>query len=286
MARGEKDHGTNWLTQHHARAVVRLLGLSGFRSCRPAHTRITLPQAIPDGLLEVEMPTSEEPLPILVEWEAYPSKETEQQVVKDMDLAEIALGVLPDTVVIILSPKGKAQTRSRIQNSALGWSGRRHHWRVLEMAKVPDSLILALNEVALIPLLVLSKSKQKPQTLLEQCRQRIEEQARPEESPTLLTITAIFATMRYARAEEWLRLLGGKTMLAQSSLYQQWMDEKERETRQDAIIRVLKARFTEVPEQLAAEIRTVTDSEHLGRGIDHAALCTSLKDFRKRFAKG
>jgi hypothetical protein len=75
-------------------------------------------------------------------------------------------------------------------------------------------------------------------------------------------------------------------MLYQSPLLQKWMDETTRTTRQNAIIRFLKARFDEVPEELAAEIRTVTDLEHLGRGIDAAALCTSLKNFRKRFTKG
>jgi hypothetical protein len=98
-------------------------------------------------------------------------------------------------------------------------------------------------------------------------------------------VWAIFATLRFARAEEWLALLGGKHLLSQSPLYQQCMAEKECETNQAALIRFLKARFGEVPEELAAQIRTVTDPEQLGRGIDHAAVCTSLKDFRKRFAR-
>jgi hypothetical protein len=151
MARGEKDHGTNWLTQHHARAIVRLLGLSDCRGCRPAHARITLPQTIPDGLLEVELPRSKKPLLLLVEWE--------------------------------------------------------------------------------------------------------------------------------------LTMLGGKTMLSQSPLYQKWMDENTCATRQEAIVSFLEERFESVPEELAAEIQTVTDLEHLKRGIKDAARCTSLKDFRKRFAR-
>jgi hypothetical protein len=157
---------------------------------------------------------------------------------------------------------------------------------VLELSSISDAELLALNEVALVPLLPLTSSQQKPQTLLEQCKARIEQHARPEERATLLTITAIFATMRYPRAEEWLTMLGGKTMLSQSPLYQKWMDENTCATRQDAIIRILKARFDEAPEELAAQIRTVSDLEQLERGIDHAALCISLKDFRKRLAKG
>jgi hypothetical protein len=285
MARGEKDSATNWLTQHHASAIVRMLGVSDFRSCRPAHARITLPQTIPDGLLEVKLRKSKSPLPLLVEWEAYPSKETEAQLVKDMDLAEIALGMLPDTVVIILSPKGTAQTKQRSQKSALGWSERHHQWRVLEMSAISDAELLALNEVGLMPLLPLTKSEQKPETLLQQCKERIDQHAPADEQATLLTLTAIFARMRYARAEEWLNLLGGEKMLSQSPLYQKWMAANSCENKHEDIVSVLEARFGTVPEELAAEIRTVTDLEHLKRGIKVAARCTSLKDFHKRFAK-
>src|SRR5437763_816038 len=98
MPRGDKDHGTNWLIQHHARGLLRLLGIARFRACKAAHARITLPQALPDGLLEVVLPADEGTLHVLLEMESYPSKETEEQLVRDMNLAEMALGVLPDTV--------------------------------------------------------------------------------------------------------------------------------------------------------------------------------------------
>src|SRR4051794_27770318 len=106
MPRAEKDHGTNWLIQHHAPGLLRLVGIEHFRSCKAAHARITLPQALPDGLLEVILPDQQRPMHVLLEMEAYPSRENEEQLAKDMDLAEMALGVLPDSVLIVLSRRG------------------------------------------------------------------------------------------------------------------------------------------------------------------------------------
>ena len=110
MPRGEKDHATNWLMQHHPSALVRLAGIAQLRSCKAAHTRLTLPQALPNGLLEVLLPEQKTPLHLLVEIESYPSKENEEQLVRDMDLAELALGTLPDTVLIVLRQRGKKQS--------------------------------------------------------------------------------------------------------------------------------------------------------------------------------
>src|SRR5690349_296293 len=80
MPRGEKDHATNWLIQHHARGLLRLVGMAQVQSCQAAHARLTLPQALPDGLLEVALPHTQERLPVLLEIEAYPSEETVQQM--------------------------------------------------------------------------------------------------------------------------------------------------------------------------------------------------------------
>jgi hypothetical protein len=232
------------------------------------------------------LPEAEGPLHVLLEMEAYPSRETEAQLVRDMNLAELALGVLPDTVLIVLCRRGKQkQSKGCLQQSPLGWSSRRHRWRVVELWKVPAEELLALNEVGLVPLLPLTRSKEAPATLLQQCKQRIEQQGRPEERATLLTITAIMASARFANAEQWLALLGGKNVLTHLPLYQKWMEEQTCVTKQADIVSILEARFGTVPEELAAHIRTVADLGKLERGIKQAALCSSLTDFRKRFAK-
>src|SRR5207249_4664890 len=152
---------------------------------------------------------------------------------RDMDVAQMALGVLPDAVVLVLCPRGnQKQSSNRQVQSALGWSGRRHWWNVVKLWKVPAEELLALEEVGLVPLLPLTRSRQSPETLVQQSRERIERHAVPAEQPTLLTITAIMASMRSGTLERWLSLLGGKNVVEHSPLYQHWMAEERRATRQ------------------------------------------------------
>jgi hypothetical protein len=70
-----------------------------------------------------------------------------------------------------------------------------------------------------------------------------------------------------------------------SPLYQQWMQEAYRATKQAAIVSFLEARFGAVPEELGASIRSVADLGKLEQGIKLAAQCSSLNQFHKRFAK-
>jgi hypothetical protein len=156
---------------------------------------------------------------------------------------------------------------------------------VVELGKVAAAELLALEEVALVPLLPLTRSRESNETLLQQCKDRIEQQAPPRERSTLLTITAILTTLRFGYAERWLALLGGKAVVSHSPLYQKWMEEKECEVNQAAILSVLEARFGAVPEELTAQVRSVTDLQQLREGIKQAARCKSCKDFRNRFAQ-
>ena len=211
MPRGEKDHGANWLIQHHSRGLLRLVGLVKVRSGRAAHARLTLPQALPDGLLEVVLADRSAPVPVLLEIETYPSSDTEEQLARDMDLAQLALGVMPDAVVLVLCRRGQQKQSSRRQEAAaLGWSGRRHWWKVVELWKVPAEQLLTLDEVGLMPLLPLTQSKQAPETLVQQSKERIQRQASASEQPTLLTITAIMASQRSGTVEEMVAHLGRK----------------------------------------------------------------------------
>jgi hypothetical protein len=73
-------------------------------------------------------------------------------------------------------------------------------------------------------------------------------------------------------------------MLAESPLYQKWMAEKAREVTQSHIVRVLRTRLGEVPEVVAAQVRSIVDLEKLEEALDHASVCKSMADFRKRIA--
>ncbi len=279
MPRGEKDHGTNWLIQNQATALVRLLGLAP-RTCRTVHPRLTLPQAIPDGLLELTLPDFDRPVPLLLEIETYPSADTNEQMSRDLDLAALALGKLPDAAVIVLCRRGKDQVAQRTQQSLLGWSQRKHRWRVLELWNVPAEQLLAMNEVGLLPLIPLTDSRESPELLFRQCWERIDRQGRRDQREPLLAITSILASLRYTGAEEWLEAIGGKSMLAESPLYQKWMAEAKCEADHAAIVLILEERFGEVPEPVAVQVRSITDLVKL----EQAMRCNSIADFRIRIA--
>jgi hypothetical protein len=283
MPRGEKDHGTNWLIQNQAPALVRLLGLAP-RTCRTAHPRLTLPQAIPDGLLELTLPDHDKRVPLLLEIETYPSAETNEQMSRDLDLAALALGTLPDAAVIVLCRRGKNQAAGRTQQSLMGWSQRKHRWRVLELWNVPAEQLLEMNEVGVLPLLPLTQSRESPELLFQLCWERIEQQGRSDQRVPLLTITTILAGLRYTEAETWLATLGGKSMLAESPIYQKWMAERDRENAQTYIVFILEERFGEVPEAVAVQVRSITELEKLKDWMRHALHCKSIADFRKRLA--
>jgi hypothetical protein len=151
---------------------------------------------------------------------------------------------------------------------------------------MPAEEVLALGEVGLVPLLLLTRSRHAPETVLQQCRERIEQQGRPEERSTLTAVTAILTGLRFGYAERWLELLGGKKVVSDSPVYQKWMEEQACATRQADIVAFLKARFGAVPEDLAARIRSVTDLQKLEEAVTLAGRCTSLDAFRRRFAKG
>jgi hypothetical protein len=269
---------------HHSPGLLRLAGLEDLRTARPAHARLTMPQAIPDGLLDVTFTDQKEPCPVLVEIETYPDATTADQLINDMDLARMALGVLPETILIVLCPRGQQKQASWCRRRSLrGFSRTRHEWKVVELWKVPAERLLSLSEPGLIPLLVLTKTDQTLETVVEQCRERIERQAKASERATLVTITAIMASLRSGHVEHWLALMGGRKVVEHSPLYQHWMAESARTHRQEAIASVLATRFGLLPEELGAMIRSVTELDRLKEGIVHAAACKSLKDFQKRF---
>src|SRR5262249_17742634 len=148
--------------------------------------------------------------------------------------------------------------------------------------RVPAEQLLALGEVGLTPLPPLTRSRQSAETLVQQSRERIERQASLAERPTLLTITAVMGFMALGTVGGWLALLGGKNVVEHSPLYQHWMQEQARATRQTDIVSVLEARFGRVAEELGASIRSVPDLGKLEEGIKLAAKCSSLEQFQRR----
>jgi len=70
--RQDKDRGSKWLLAHHADAILKLGGITGFTSWKVIQPETVAPRRLPDGLIEVRYPSETEATLVLVEIESYP----------------------------------------------------------------------------------------------------------------------------------------------------------------------------------------------------------------------
>jgi hypothetical protein len=70
-------------------------------------------------------------------------------------------------------------------------------WTVIELWTLSAEDLLALNDVGVVPWVPLAQSDLPPEDVLRRCRERIEQQARPEEQANLLAVTQVMTSVRY-----------------------------------------------------------------------------------------
>ncbi len=93
-------------------------------------------------------------------------------------------------------------------------------------------------------------------------------------------LVRVFAE-RAGRLAAWQRALEGFTMI-ESPLIAELLAGAEVKGRVETLLRILRKRWGELPEELAGPIRTCTDDDQIHRWLDHAIEATSLADFRQR----
>lgn len=128
----------------------------------------------------------------------------------------------------------------------------------------------------------LAQTQLPPQELLRQCRERIEQQAKPEERDNLLAVTQVMTSVRYNDAG-LLSLFGGRKMIIETPLMQEILHEQIRDELQGAIVEFLRGKFEEVPEELTVKVRAIQDVQQLRQLISVAARCSDLDAFRAQF---
>ena len=67
--------------------------------------------------------------------------------------------------------------------------------------------------------------------------------------------------------------------LMESAIYRRILERGARKSKQEAILKVLEARFGEVDEEIHAGVQGIEDLSCLGELIVLAAKCTSLAEF-------
>jgi hypothetical protein len=278
MPRHERDKSSKWIIQHHGDSLVRLAGAPGIRRWKALQAEIVQPRRLPDGLLEVHFAGQKEPDHILVEIATFPEKRALRQALDDLTLAYHHLGRLPDLLMVVLARKGSFQIPGAHELSGrLGWSRIAAGWRVIELWTLSADALFAANDVGLIPWVPLTHSDAPTEDLFRRCREVIERQAPEAEQVNLKAVSQVLASLRYTDPE-LLAILGGDKGMSEFPLIQKFIAE----TMHKDIVRVLKARFGDIPEAVAARLRRIRKEERLDALLDYAAVCTDLQAFQRR----
>lgn len=285
MERDAKDRCMNWLALKHPRAMLSASGVTNITSCKSLHGVLTFPKVIPDGMFEAQIAGEEKKRYYVVEVTTYPDKEECDQVLRAVSLIFLAFEVVPDVISLVLAPKGnltqenRKEVRSTSGDTRLGCT-----WVVRDLFTRHSSELLALNEVGVIPLVLFTIPDADPKVLLEECRERIETQATPEERGNLLAIAATFATFKYPKTTLYEIFLRRPQEMIEAPVLQELMTRapeaaanlpfvknlvalREQATRLEdarrAVLENVKARFDAVPEDIRSGVEAISDTERL-----------------------
>jgi hypothetical protein len=197
-----------------------------------------------------------------------------------MMLVYLDRGQWPEGVVVVLRQRARYRAAAEVQiESRLGTSSCQLRWRVVELWTLAAAELLAANDVGLIPWVPLTDLGGPPEPILKQCRERIDQQASPDEHADLLAVTQIMTELRFPEAQ-LLKILGGDQMMLESTLVQKLIAKKV----QQNILSVLKTRLGPVPRDLATALRAINSESKLDKLVKLAASCSDFEAFRTELA--
>ena len=274
------DRSSKWLIQHRGDAILRLGCVVRIQSWRPVQAEVVQPRQLPDGLLEVQLLGEEGSDLFIIEIATYPEDRVTEQVIRDTMLVHLDRRRLPEVLTLVLCPRGNVQVSGTGQlSSRQGWTRLQLSWRVVELWTVPAEELLAANDVGLIPWVPLTQFTGPPEPILQQCRERIEQQAPAEERSNLLAVTQVLTRLRY-NDRGLLSIFGGSRAMIESPLIQELMAERSHKH----ILRLLTGRFGPVPPEIAASLQNIQDEQTLDDLVDVASRCPDLETFRNRLS--
>lgn len=276
------DRSSKWLIQHHGSGLLRLGGLKGSFTWKALQAEVVQPRRLPDGLLEVHVEGASEADYFILEIETYPERELEEQVLRDLALVYLDRGVLPEVMVLVLRPRGNLDAPPEVERtSRLQWTNWKSRWRVVELWTLPADEALRLDDLGVIPWVPLMQSAEPPEVVLQRCRERIDQQARPDERANLLAVTQVLSRLRY-NDSQLQNILGGSQAMIESPLIQELLEQRTKQTRCADLLRFLSGRFGSIPEPLVNALKAIADEQLLEQLIDASAVCPDLKAFQDR----
>ena len=181
----EKDKSSKWLIQHHGNSILWMGGVVGIETWRPLQAEVVQPRQLPDGLIEAHLQGQAEPSLFVLEIATYPESRVAEQVLRDMTLVYLGQRVLPDVITLVLHPKGNVRVTGSLELTSPAemtrWSV---SWKVVELWAIPAETLLDARDVGLIPWVPLAHFDGPPEPIFQQCRKRIDEEARPRNART------------------------------------------------------------------------------------------------------
>ena len=286
----EYDKCGKYMIQRHGNAILRMGGVDDVVSWTPLQAELVQSRHLPDGVLEVRTAGQAKPDIFILEIASYPDARVPSQVVCDAALSFLARGVVPEIIVLFLHEKGKVEAADSVElKSRRGLTKLNLSWKTIKLWEVPAEELLAIGDVGLVPWVPLAKYPDDPERIIRRCRARIDAAAPPSpEHENLLAVTQFLLGLRYNEKplQNKLRgLLGGHKAMIESPIYQEIVEESERngETRamRRNILNILVSRFGPAARALEVELQAV-EYERLDDLVTFAAKCRNLASFRKR----
>jgi hypothetical protein len=117
--------------------------------------------------------------------------------------------------------------------------------------------------------------------VLQRCRERIDQQARPDERANLLAVTQVLSRLRY-NDPQLLTILGGSQAMIESPLIQELLEQRSKQVRNEAVLLILTERFGPVSERVASAVKSIQNNTELEALIRFAAVCSDVDAFLQR----
>ena len=195
--------------------------MRGIVSWKSIQADFVQPRRIPDGFVEVQRLGQAKPDLYILEVATYPEARVAHQVLADAAMVYLDRHVLPEVVVLFLRREGNAEALDALDlSSPQGLTNLKFSWRIAKLWEVPAQELLAAGDIGLIPWVPLTKFKGTPESIIRQCRARIDQVTSPDEHVNLLAVTQFLARMRYNDTKLF-QILGGRKAMIESPLFQE-----------------------------------------------------------------
>ena len=288
--RQDKDRSAKWLLTHHGDAVLKLAGVTGFRSWRALQPETVAPRRLPDGLLEVRFPGEAEPTWVLVEIETYPDSDADRQVLDDLMLIAVDRKVVPEVVSLVLKPKGNLAVAGASERvSPRGGTRIVGSWPVVRLWELEAEQLLGAGDAGLIPWVPLTKTTLPAEELMMRCRDRLAQVPDKTDRAGLMAVTVILSGLAFP-GKDFLNLFGGATAMIESPVLDEvkaiLKKRYEADATRQAVVEALEVRFGSVPLERIAALNAIEDQARLKELHRLAITCPDLDAFVAALGSG